>query len=90
MSATLFALALFGCSDDGTACQRLANSTQTYDSRAACTARLDDALTTEPAMRADYPTVYAQCLSSRQMAVLGNGTVDLTRINGTHFASADD
>ena len=33
MSATLFALALFGCSDDGTACQRLSTPVQTYETQ---------------------------------------------------------
>ena len=88
MSATLFALALFGCSDDGTACQRLDTPVQTYHSRAACTAELDQALSTQAARRAEAPTVFAQCLTSRQMAALGEGTIDLTRVNGARVASA--
>ena len=88
MSATLFALALFGCSDDGTMCQRLETPVQTYDDRAQCTARLDDALSTDAAMRAEAPTVYAQCLTSRQIASLGKGEVDLTKVNGVQFAAA--
>lgn len=89
MSVTLFALALFGCSDDGTSCQRLDTQVQTYRDRAQCTAQLDEALATEEAMRANAPTVYAQCLTSRQMATLGEGTIDLTRVNGVQFAAAD-
>jgi len=88
MSATLFALALFGCSDDGTACQRLSTPVQTYETQAQCSAQLDEALDTDAAMRADAPTVFAQCLTSRQIALLGKGTVDLTRVNGMEFASA--
>ncbi|WP_232495492.1 hypothetical protein [Novosphingobium kaempferiae] len=88
MSATLFALALFACSDDGTACQRLDTPVQTYSDRTQCDARLDDALDTEAARKAEAPTVYAQCLSSRQMASIGKGTIDLTRVNGARFASA--
>lgn len=87
MSATLIALALFGCSDDGSACERLSAPVQTYESRAACTARLEDALSTEAAMKAEAPTVYAQCLSNRQLASLGKGTVDLRRLNGIQFAA---
>lgn len=87
MSATLFALALFGCSDDGTVCERLAAPVHTYQTKAACTAQLDEALETDAAMRADAPTVYAQCLTSRQMATLGKGTVDLTRVNGVELAA---
>ncbi|MFC0204110.1 hypothetical protein [Novosphingobium soli] len=88
MSATLFALALFACSDDGTECQRLATPIQTYESRAQCDAGLDAALDTEAARKAEAPTVYAQCLTSRQMASIGSGTIDLTRVNGARFASA--
>lgn len=88
MSATLFALALFGCSDDGTTCQRLSTPVQTYETQAQCTAQLDDALATDAALRADAPTVFAQCLTSRQMALLGKGNVDLTRVNGVEFAAA--
>ncbi|MGE4305382.1 MAG: hypothetical protein AB7E24_15280 [Novosphingobium sp.] len=88
MSATLFALALFGCSDDGTACQRLSTPVQTYETQAQCSAQLDEALGTDAAMRADAPTVFAQCLTSRQIALLGKGTVDLTQVNGMEFASA--
>ena len=89
MSTTLFALALFGCSDDGTLCRRLETPVGTYRTNAECTARLDDALATEAALRAEAPTVYAQCLTSRQMAVLGKGEVDLTKVNGRQFASLD-
>lgn len=88
MSATLYALALFACSDDGTACQRLETPVQTYDTRNLCNAGLDQALDTEAARKAEAPTVYAQCLTSRQMASIGKGTIDLTRVNGAQFASA--
>jgi len=89
MSVTLFALALFACSDDGKACERLAAPVQTYETRRECTAGLDDALETDAARRAEAPTVYAQCLSSSQMASIGKGVIDLTRVNGVAFASAD-
>ena len=88
MSATLFALALFACSDDGTACERLATPVQTYESRAQCTSAIDDALETDAARKAEAPTVYAQCLNSRQVAAIGSGVIDLTRVNGARFASA--
>ncbi|GFM27395.1 MULTISPECIES: hypothetical protein [Novosphingobium] len=88
MSATLIALALFGCSDDGSACERLRMPVETYQTRAQCTARLDEALGSDAAMRAEYPTVYAQCLSSRQLSMLGGGKVDLRRVNGVNFAAA--
>lgn len=88
MSAVLFALALFGCSDDATACRRLDMPVHTYATRAECTAQMDEALDSEAAMRADAPTVYAQCLSSRQLAAFSKGTVDLNRINDMRLASA--
>lgn len=87
MSATLFALALFGCSDDGTACERLQAPVQTYESRAACAARLDDALETDAAQRAEAPTIYAECLTTRQMASLGSGAINLTHVNGAQLSS---
>jgi hypothetical protein len=89
MSVTLFALALFGCSDDGTQCQRLASPAQTYESRALCDARIDEALETEAARKAEATSVYAQCLSTRQVASIGKGTIDLTRVNGVRFASSE-
>lgn len=88
MSATLYALALFACSDDGTACQRMDTPVRTYETRSQCNAGLDGALDTEAARKADAPTVYAQCLTSTQMASIGKGTIDLTRVNGARFAAA--
>ncbi|MDE8650440.1 hypothetical protein [Novosphingobium album (ex Liu et al. 2023)] len=88
MSGVMFALALFGCSDDGTACQRLAGPVQGYESRTACLAAREAALGSDTAMAADYPTVFAQCLDSRQLARLGKGTIDLTR-HAAAFASAN-
>lgn len=82
MSATLIALALFGCSDDGTVCQRLDTPAQTYQTNADCTGELDKALATEAALRADAPTVYAQCMPARTLAALGDSSIDLTRVNG--------
>lgn len=87
MSTTLIALALFGCSDDGTACQRLGAPIETFATRTECTARLDDAVQSEAAMRADYPTIHAECLTRRQLAALGNGTVDLRRMEASLAAA---
>lgn len=89
MNATLIALALFGCSDDGSVCERLHIPVATFETRAECFARLDDAVQSEAAMRAEYPSVYAQCLTNRQLAALGKGPVDLTRVNGAAFAAKD-
>ncbi len=79
MSGLMFALALFGCSDDGTACERIASPVQSYETRSECLAATDSALGSDIAMSADAPTVFAQCLTSGQLARLGKGTVDLTK-----------
>ncbi|MBT0667153.1 hypothetical protein HT136_02065 [Novosphingobium profundi] len=86
MSATLIALALFGCSDDGTACRRLDAPAETFQSQAACSGQLDEALATDVALRADAPTVYAQCMPSTQLSALGTGEIDLTRVHQVQFA----
>lgn len=87
MDATLIALALFGCNDDGTACERLHAPVETFETRAECFAMLDDAVQSEAAVRAEYPSVYAQCLTNRQLAALGKGPVDLTKVNGGALAA---
>lgn len=84
----LFALALFGCTDDGSACQRIAGPEQTYESRTECLASQNAALESDAAGAADYPSVFAQCLTRSQLADLGNGKVDL-RKTAMAFASAD-
>jgi hypothetical protein len=75
--AAAFALLLFGCADDGTACERLAWPTETYASTANCQARVEDALTSDIANRADAPTVVAKCLDVAKAAHLGSGPFDL-------------
>ena len=77
----MFALALFGCADDGSACQRLTAPEQTYESRVECMAAQNGALESDTAASADYPSVFAQCLTRAQMASLGHGTVDLRKIS---------
>lgn len=89
MSGMLFALALFGCTDDGSACQRLAATEQTYESRVECLAAQSSALDTDTAMAADYPSVIAQCMTNAQLARVGHGTVDI-RKTGITFADAAD
>lgn len=83
MSGMMFALALFGCADDGSACQRLAAPEQAYESRMECMAAQNGALASDAAASADYPSVFAQCLTGPQLASLGHGTVDLRKVNVT-------
>jgi len=79
MSASAaFALILFGCSDDGTECRRLAYPVEGFATAAHCEAKVDAALTSEMADRADAPTVIARCLDKARQARIGAGPVDLT------------
>ena len=89
MSGMLFALALFGCTDDGSSCQRLATAEQTYESRVECMAAQNSALDSPVADMADFPSVFAQCMTRTQLARMGHGTIDL-RKTGLAFADASD
>lgn len=77
MSGMLIALAMFGCSDDASYCQRLTAATQTYESRLECEAAQDEALGSDAAMEADFPTVIVLCTTPVVLARLGPGPVDL-------------
>ena len=89
MSGLIYALALFGCSDDGTLCERLEGPNTRYESRVECLASQGDAIDSDVAMSADYPSVFAQCLTSGELLALGSGTVDLTH-SPKAFASVAD
>lgn len=89
MSGVMFALALFGCTDDGSACQRLSAPEQAYESRVECLAAQSVALESDAAMGADFPSVFAQCMTKAQLSRLGHGTVDI-RKTGLTFADAAD
>jgi hypothetical protein len=68
MSGMMFALALFGCADDGSACERLASPAQAYESRMECMAAQNGALDSDAAAAANFPSVFAQCLTRSQAA----------------------
>jgi hypothetical protein len=89
MSGLIFALALFGCSDDGSACQRIQAPVQTYESRVECLSAQGVALDSDAAMAADFPSVFAQCMTRTQLSHLSKGSIDL-RNAGISFASAAD
>jgi len=86
MSSTVFALLLFGCSDDGTACQQLAAPPRYYDSQVLCEADIDFALQSDVSLKSDYPSVVARCLSTREVAALESGTFDLGRMDARYLA----
>ena len=58
----VFALVLFGCADDGNACQQLAAQPERYASKARCQASQEHALQSDVALRADHPLVVSRCL----------------------------
>lgn len=66
----VFALVLMGCADDGMVCERLAAAPERYASKARCEARQEDALESEQALKADYPTVIVRCLRSDSAAAI--------------------
>jgi hypothetical protein len=89
MSGLIFALALFGCSDDGSACKRISAPETTYESRTACLSSQPAALDSDAAMAADYPSVFAQCMTKVELARTAKGLVDLRKA-GISFADASD
>ncbi|KTR84284.1 hypothetical protein [uncultured Novosphingobium sp.] len=89
MSGMLFALALFGCTDDGSACQRLGSTEQTYESRVECLAAQRTALDSEAAMEADYPSILAQCMTRSQLARIGHGPVNIRKAGFTMADAAE-
>jgi hypothetical protein len=58
----IFALLLFGCSDDGTACQPLLMEPKHYTSQALCEVHEEAALQSDAAVQADFPSVVSRCL----------------------------
>ena len=81
MSGLIYALALFGCSDDATACERLSDKAQTYESRVACQMAAVTELQGDVAMRADFPTVIGKCMTQGQLVQLGDKPVNLNRVS---------
>jgi hypothetical protein len=77
MSSTIFALLLFGCSDDGSACRQLAAQPKYYDSQVLCEADIDFALQSDVSLRSDYPSVVAKCLPVKELTSLERGPIDL-------------
>lgn len=62
MSLVAYTLLMFGCADDGTACERIAAPEQVYAESAQCEAQVDSALGSDLALRADYPVVEVRCV----------------------------
>lgn len=77
MSSTIFALLLFGCADDGSACRQLAAPPKYYESEVLCEADVDFALQSDVSLRSEHPTVVAKCMPARELAELDRGPIDL-------------
>ena len=74
MSIAIYTLLMFGCADDGTACQRIAYEAPAYSAAAQCQAQVEPALSSATALRADYPLVEARCVKlSKQAAAKPRG-----------------
>lgn len=69
----VFALVLLGCADDGTACERLSAQPERYATRALCEAGQENALQSDAALSADYPTVVSRCLRNDAANAGGGG-----------------
>ena len=78
MSSFVFALALFGCSDDASYCERLSDKARQFESRVQCEMAIDAAFDTDLVKRADYPTVIGKCMNMGHWASLGDKPVDLS------------
>ena len=78
MSGLVYALALFGCSDDATICERLSDKAQSFESRVQCEMALTGAFESDLVRRADYPTVVGRCMDRGHWAKLGNQPLDLS------------
>ena len=68
MSLVAYTLLMFGCADDGSACERLASPTQVYSASAQCQAQIEPMLQSDAALRADYPLVEARCVKVAKQA----------------------
>lgn len=88
MSGMLFALALFGCSDDASYCERLSDKAARFDSKVACEMEAVGALESDKAMRADFPSVIANCLPEGTLLAMGDRPVNLSG-KSVHLAMRD-
>ena len=74
MSLIAYTLLMFGCADDGTACEKIAAPTAVYSASATCEAQVETVLKSDTALRADYPLIEARCVKvARQAAAKPHG-----------------
>lgn len=63
MAGIVYALVLLGCADGAADCEPLQAPAPIFSSLRACQAQQEQALLSDPAQRADYPTVAARCVA---------------------------
>lgn len=78
MSTLVYALALFGCSDDAKLCERLSDKAQIFKSGSQCEMSIARAFETDLVRHADYPTIIARCMPKREWSKMGNVQLDLS------------
>lgn len=66
MEPLVYIIAIMGCADDGSLCERARVAPVTYVSQAQCQAALPDTLRRSADL--DYPTIQANCQSMSQRA----------------------
>lgn len=69
----VFALVLLGCADDGTACHTLSAEPRRYASKALCEAEEELVLSSDVALRADFPTVETRCVATSAVKIAAAG-----------------
>lgn len=73
MSQIAYTLLMFGCADDGSACEKIAAPTAVYSAAAACEAQAQTVLNSDPVQRADYPVVEVRCVKVSYQASARSG-----------------
>ena len=77
MGPGIFLIAIFGCGEGQATCQPVRTLETRYESRAACMAATEDALTRSTDV--DFPTVVAQCVAPQQAASFRLGADEVNR-----------
>jgi hypothetical protein len=77
MGPGLFLIAIFGCGEGNNACQPVRTLETRYESRAACMAATEEALTRNTDL--DYPTIVAQCVAPQRAASFRLGADEVQR-----------
>jgi hypothetical protein len=75
MGPGIFLIAIMGCGEGDAPCQQVRLLQTQYQSRAECLAASETALMANS--NVDYPSVVAQCVSSRQAAALRMSPADV-------------